>query len=72
MDKDSVLVCLSSSDQEEEEDADEGPTQLDKEIEQEEKQGDNIVIKDLEGSVRPEPNKVRAVCFRNVLLNLEK
>jgi hypothetical protein len=32
--------------------------QLDKQIEQEEKKADNLVIKDLMGSVKPEPNKV--------------
>ncbi len=32
--------------------------QLDQQIEHEESKADNIVIKDLMGSVRPEPNKV--------------
>ncbi len=39
--------------------------QLDKQIEQEENNADNLVIKDLMGSVRPEPNKV---IKRNFLL----
>jgi hypothetical protein len=46
------LIRLSTSDHEEED------NQLDKQIEQEEKKADNLVIKDLMGSVKPEPNKV--------------
>jgi hypothetical protein len=46
------IVRLSTSDHEEEE------NQLDKQIEQEENKADNMVIKDLMGSVKPEPNKV--------------
>ena len=47
-------VRLSVSDHEEEEQE----NHLDKQIEQEEHKADNMVIKDLMGSVRPEPNKV--------------
>lgn len=36
----------------------EGEDQLDQQIEKEEKNADNLVIKDLMGSVKPEPNKV--------------
>jgi hypothetical protein len=45
-------IQLSTCDHEEEE------NHLDKQIEQEENKADNIVIKDLMGSVKPEPNKV--------------
>lgn len=60
-----ILIALSSGEQEE--DCDEGPAKLEKEIEQEEQQADNIVIKDLEGSVRPEPNKVRDDFFSKLI-----
>jgi hypothetical protein len=46
------IVLLSTNDHEEQD------NQLDKQIEQEENKADNIVIKDLMGSVRPESNKV--------------
>ncbi len=46
------IILLSTNDHEEQD------NQLDKQIEQEENKADNIVIKDLMGSVRPEPNKV--------------
>ena len=48
-------IHLSMENREEEETR---SNQLDDQIEQEEKKGDNLVIKDLMGSVRPEPNKV--------------
>jgi len=46
------IILLSTNDHEEQD------NQLDKQIEQEESKADNIVIKDLMGSVRPESNKV--------------
>jgi hypothetical protein len=46
-------IRLSLSDDEKED------NNLDKQIEQEENKADNIVIKDLMGSVKPEPNKVK-------------
>ncbi|CAF3678788.1 unnamed protein product [Rotaria sordida] len=49
--KDSIRVSTSDRDEEENE------NQLDKQIENEEKNADNIVIKDLMGSVRTESNK---------------
>jgi hypothetical protein len=48
------IILLSASNHE-----DEGEeNQLDKQIENEEKNADNLVIKDLMGSVKPESNKV--------------
>jgi hypothetical protein len=48
-------IRLSISDHEDEE---VNHHQLDQQIEQEETNADNLVIKDLMGSVKPEPNKV--------------
>ena len=48
-------VHLLINDHEEEQ---ENRNQLDQQIEQEQNNADNIVIKDLMGSVRPEPQKV--------------
>ena len=52
-------IRLSTDSREEEENVEETrSSQLDNQIEQEEKKADNLVIKDLMGSIRPEPNKV--------------
>lgn len=51
-------IRLSTDNHEEDED------QLDQQIEKEEKNADNLVIKDLMGSVKPESNKVNLkFCF---------
>jgi hypothetical protein len=50
-------IELSTSDHEEED------NHVDKQIEQEENKADNIVIKDLMGSVKPESNKVIKLDF---------
>lgn len=47
-----ILLSISDHDEDDE------PTQVDQQIEQEEKTGDNLVIRDLMGSVRPESQKV--------------
>lgn len=49
----SSVIHLSTCDLEDED------NQLDKQIEQEESKADNMVIKDLMGSVKPEQNKVK-------------
>ncbi len=48
-------VCLSVSDYEDEETNDQ---QLDQKLDQEQTKADNLVIKDLMGTVKPESNKV--------------
>ena len=48
-------IQLSTSDHEED---DKQENHVDQQIEQEEQKADNIVIKDLMGSVKPIPNKV--------------
>ncbi|CAF2370180.1 unnamed protein product [Rotaria sp. Silwood2] len=49
--KDSIRLSANNRDEEEDE------NQLDKQIEKEEKKADNIVIKDIMGSIKPESNK---------------
>ena len=49
---------MEPSAEEPEEEVQEGHNQIDRKIEEEEKKADNMVIRDMIDSTKPEPNKV--------------